>query len=299
MCLGVAATRVGTVGADTINGTAGADVIVGFGGNDIINGRGGNDRICGGPGNDTINGGPGNDQIQGNAGNDTIVGDLGSDVLRGGAGVDKITGNAGNDKLFGEAGDDNLNGGLGTDTVTGGLGTDTCYGETKATCELPAPGGNFDFSSGNVHLEVSDSKDAISTITANGSGTITDLNVGLVITHGYVGDLLVTLTHVNTGTTVTVIDHPGSAVYPPDGSTVGDFGCQYNNVNATLDDEASALAEDMCRATSPAIYGSVRPHNPLRAFDGQDLGGTWQLRVYDEATGDSGFLESWSLHFKA
>jgi subtilisin-like proprotein convertase family protein len=297
MCLGMAATRVGTVGADTINGTAGDDVLVGLGGNDIINGYGGNDRICGGPGNDTISGGPGNDQVQGNAGDDTISGGRGADVLKGGTGADKIKGNAGRDKLFGEAGNDNLNGGLSIDRVTGGLGTDTCYGETKATCELPAPPADLDFSSGNVHLAVSTSVDAISVIQVGGSGVIADLDVGILITHTYVGDLWVTLTHVDTRTVVTIIDHPGSAVYPPDGSTTGDFGCQYNDIDATLNDEVSALVEDQCRSTSPAISGSVRPNNPLRAFDGENLSGTWRLTVYDEATGDSGFLESWSLHF--
>ena len=290
-CLGVAATIVGTAGAETINGTAGVDVIAGLGGNDVINGLGGNDRICGGPGNDTISGGPGSDQVQGNAGNDTISGGLGADILKGGAGADTIIGNAGNDKLFGEAGDDNLDGNLGTDTVTGGLGTDTCYGEGKATCELPAPPAGLDFSSGDVHLAVSTSVDAVSSINVGGSGVIADLNVEIEITHTWVGDLRVVLTHVDTGTHVTIIDQPGSPA-----ST---FGCSGEDIDATLDDEASTRVEDQCRTTWPAISGSVRPNNPLSAFDGEDLGGTWRLTVSDHATEDAGFLESWSLHFQA
>ena len=299
MCLGLEATRVGTAGGETINGTAGVDVIVGLGGNDVINGLGGNDRICGGLGNDTVSGGPGNDSVQGNGGNDTISGGLGADVLKGGAGADTITGNAGNDKLFGEAGDDNLNGNLGTDSVSGGLGTDTCYGEGKATCELPAPPADLDFSSGDVHLEVSSSVDAVSVINVGGSGGVADLNVEVEITHTWVGDLEVTLTHVDTGTHVTVIDRPGTTVLPPPGSSVGDFGCSGNNVDATLDDEASTRVEDQCLGSTPTISGSVRPNNPLSAFDGEDLGGTWRLTVTDGATLDHGFLESWSLHFTA
>jgi Ca2+-binding RTX toxin-like protein len=288
MCLGLEATRVGTAGADTINGTVGDDVLVGLGGNDIINGYGGNDRICGGPGNDRISGGPGNDQVQGNAGDDTISGGRGADILKGGTGADRIRGNAGRDRLFGEAGNDNLDGGLSIDTVTGGLGTDTCYGETKATCELP---GSFSFASGTVHLPISTTQDAISVISVAGSGVIADLNVRVVITHTYVGDLEVRLTHIDTGTTVTIIDNPGRPA-----ST---FGCAGNNIDATLDDEASAPVENQCLATTPTISGSVKPNNPLSAFDGENLGGTWRLTVYDEATLDSGFLESWSLHFQA
>jgi len=295
MCLGREATKVGTTGADTIDGTAGDDVLVGLGGSDTINGYGGNDRICGGGGNDTISPGPGNDRVQGGAGNDIIAGGIGADVLRGGGGADDIHGNDGNDRLLGGAGDDTLNGDAGTDAVTGGLGTDTCYGETLATCELPAAA--RDFASGTVHQELSTNDDAVSTITVPGSGTITDLNLGIVISHTWVGDLVVILTHVDTGTAVTVIDRPGTTVLPPPGSSVGDFGCGNNNVDAILDDEASALVEDMCRSTYPAISGSVRPNNLLSAFDGEDMSGTWRLTVYDGATLDNGYLESWSLHF--
>jgi len=215
------------------------------------------------------------------------VGDLGSDVLRGGAGADKITGNAGNDKLFGEAGDDNLNGGLGTDTVTGGLGTDTCYGETKTTCELEG------FESGSLNWGIPSPGRLVSDIRVNASGTITDLDVGVDIDHPWVGDLWVTLTHVDTGTVVSIIDRPGKPA-------LGSFGCSGDNIDATLDDEASVLVETQCRtSSSPAIFGSVRPNSALSAFDGEDLGGTWRLMVYDEATEDLGYLESWSLHFSA
>jgi len=288
MCLGLEATKVGTAGADTINGTAGNDVIVGGGGNDTINGLAGDDRICGNDGSDVIQAGPGNDQVQGGPGNDTINGGLGNDVLKGGTGNDTIKGGTGNDALFGEAGNDTLNGETGTDTVTGGLGTDTCFGETKATCELP---GSFGFESGAVHLAVSTTDDAISVISVEGPGVITDLDVGVLITHTYVGDLRVTLTHVDTGTVVTIIDRPGAPTTT--------FGCSGDNINATLDDEASLPVEGQCRAATPTISGLVKPNNPLSAFDGEGLGGTWRLTVTDWATLDHGFLEAWSLHFQA
>ena len=61
-------------------------------------------------------------------------------------------------------------------------------------------------------------------------GYLTDLNVSLEVTHTWVGDLSFTLTHQDTGTSVTVFDRPGVP-----GST---YGCQNDNINATLDDEA-------------------------------------------------------------
>jgi Ca2+-binding RTX toxin-like protein len=77
-CNGVVATRVGTVGPDTLMGTAGNDVIAGFDGNDTIYGLGGNDLLCGVGGNDTLDGG---------SGDDIWVGDTGTDVCSGGTHV--------------------------------------------------------------------------------------------------------------------------------------------------------------------------------------------------------------------
>jgi hypothetical protein len=291
MCYGREATIVGRTPGETIWGTAADDVIVGTAGPDVIYGLAGNDRICAGGGNDEIRPGPGNDRVKGGAGRDVILGADGNDLLKGGGGPDRINGNAGDDRLVGQRGDDYLSGDPGTDTIRGGPGVDTCFGETLTTCELPAAA--RDFESGYVGQEISTGHDAVSVITVGGSGTITDLNVGLVITHTYVGDLLVTLTHVDTGTSVTIIDHPGESSY---GS--GDFGCSGNNIDATLDDEASLPVEDQCRSLDPAISGSVRPNHPLSAFDGESLSGTWRLTVIDEATLDDGILVEWSLHFQ-
>jgi Ca2+-binding RTX toxin-like protein len=62
-CRGVAATIVGTNGADEIEGTRKRDVIVALAGNDEIDGNGGNDLICAGAGRDDVDGGSGNDRI--------------------------------------------------------------------------------------------------------------------------------------------------------------------------------------------------------------------------------------------
>ncbi len=115
-CNGLAASIVGTPGADRLKGTPGADVIVGLGGADAITAADGDDHICGGSGPDTISA---------SSDNDTLLGGSGSDVLIGGSGNDTLSGGAGIDALSGDSGRDHLDGGDARDTCLGGTGTDT------------------------------------------------------------------------------------------------------------------------------------------------------------------------------
>ena len=123
-------------------------------------------------------------------------------------------------------------------------------------------------------------------VIANG-GTIDDLNVSIDVTHTWVGDTVFSLTHVDTGTTVTFYDRPGVPA-----ST---FGCSGNDIDATLDDEAATPVENECGAGVPAIAGSFIPNNALAAFDGEDVAGTWRITAYDLAGGDTGTLNTWCV----
>ncbi|MCR6689670.1 S8 family serine peptidase [Cellulomonas sp.] len=132
LCFGVAATLVGTPGADVLTGTAGDDVVVAGAGDDRIRGLAGNDRICGDAGDDTVLGGDGTDLVLGGSGADTIRGEAGDDTLVGNPGSgstddvgDLIEGGPGNDFLDGWTGDDTLAGGPGDDQIRGEAGTDT------------------------------------------------------------------------------------------------------------------------------------------------------------------------------
>ncbi len=117
------------------------------------------------------------------------------------------------------------------------------------------------------------------------TGTLTDVNVSIVATHTYVGDLAFTLTHVDTGTAVTIIDRPGVP-----NST---YGCDLDNIDALLDDEGGAgPVESACPPTGGLDY---TPNNPLTAFDGENLSGTWRLKASDAFSGDTGTLDSWCL----
>ena len=72
-------------------------------------------------------------------------------------------------------------------------------------------------------------------------------------------------------------------------------GCSGNNIDATLDDEAGSPVETQCAATVPTILGTFSPNNPLSAFDGQTLAGTWRITVSDNAGADLGTLNEWCL----
>ncbi len=134
---------------------------------------------------------------------------------------------------------------------------------------------------GNDPLGVSD------TIVIAGSGVIADLRVCLRIDHTRVGDLSASLTHVETGTTVTLVDRPGVPSSP--------LGCSGDDIIAVLDDAAAAAVEDECAGAVPTIAGTFLPNEPLSAFDGEGIAGSWRLTVADIANPNTGSLIGWSL----
>src|SRR5262249_10967135 len=125
------------------------------------------------------------------------------------------------------------------------------------------------------------------TINVADARVIQDLNVRLNVTHPFVGDLRVRLTHVETGTTVTLIDRPGVPA--------SSFGCNGGDMAGTFDDQAASAAEDACEAPSPALSSRLEPLTPLSAFNGQSLAGAWRLNLADLSVVDSGSLLGWCL----
>lgn len=122
-------------------------------------------------------------------------------------------------------------------------------------------------------------------------GDIVDVNVTLDITHTFDADLNVYLISPS-GTRVKLFSDIGGP---------GD-----NFTNTTLDDEALT---PITSGTAP-FTGTFRPEpvidplelsqfpstfTTLSAFDGEDANGTWTLEITDDAAGDVGVLNSWSL----
>jgi len=164
-------------------------------------------------------------------------------------------------------------------------------GSEAAPVPRTDPSGYLTYGSGAIHLAIPDPPNpgVSSDLAVPDPGLILDLDVAVTITHTYVGDLIVIITHVDTGTAVTIIDRPGVPPFT--------FGCEGDDIAAILDDAAATPVEGECALSTPTILGIFSPNNPLSAFDGEDLGGTWRLTVTDAAGGDTGFLEDWTLAF--
>lgn len=122
-------------------------------------------------------------------------------------------------------------------------------------------------------------------IVVAGSGQVTDINIVLAATHTYVGDLNVSVTHVDTGAT--------SQLFSSQCGTV-------ENVDATFDQDGALFG---CGLAAPAISGTIAPEAPgdLDAIAPAvgDGTGTWRLSIADGAGGDTGTLDAWCVQITA
>jgi hypothetical protein len=135
-------------------------------------------------------------------------------------------------------------------------------------------------------------------ITISSGQTITDIDVGIIMTHTWQGDVIVTLTSPG-GTTVTLIDEPGN---PPlvFGFDTDNFGDQGLGVPFILDDQApSGQTYDSPQVPNGIanVTGRWLPDlGPLSAFNGENSAGTWTLTITDVFPGaDDGNLVEWGL----
>ena len=138
---------------------------------------------------------------------------------------------------------------------------------------------------------IGDAGPAASTIRLPQHQALQDLDLSIDLFHPEVGDLVATLRHHETNTTVTLFDRlPNVALGRPCG---GDL------VDVVLDDEATLAAATQCTEARDALPANarLRPLQPLTAFDGQDFGGTWTLTITDANPGGGlrGTAHGWCL----
>lgn len=135
-----------------------------------------------------------------------------------------------------------------------------------------------------------DSKGVSSNILSTDFKFIHDLEVRLDISHTWLSDLNASLTHAETGSQINLLDRPG---IPASSS-----GCDQDDIEAILDDDVTLPFEDRCTALVPSISGIFKPDQPLSSFIGEDLAGTWTLRISDNFRADTGSLNEWCLAAK-
>jgi secreted trypsin-like serine protease/subtilisin-like proprotein convertase family protein len=131
----------------------------------------------------------------------------------------------------------------------------------------------------NVALPDNNPAGVVDTLIVSAGGQVADLELFLRIDHTYAGDLSARLTQAGSRT-ITLLSP---------------LTCAATDMAATLDDESDTSMAAACAATPPALSGFLRPDQPLRAFDGQPLAGTWQLQVADQLPNDTGRLVEWCL----
>ena len=121
--------------------------------------------------------------------------------------------------------------------------------------------------------------------------TVADVDIGVLITHTWRGDLQLTLVSPN-----------GTRVQLTNGDTVNTSG---DNFNVVLDDAATQLVNTDSptgnhSTTAPPFQNRFRPNNPLSAFNGQNSVGTWRLEICDlYPSADNGTFRRAELYLTA
>jgi subtilisin-like proprotein convertase family protein len=109
--------------------------------------------------------------------------------------------------------------------------------------------------------------------------TISDLDIGINLTHSNVSDLQIFLVSPS-GTKVCLSRHDFKQYF--DGEDL---------INTIFDDEADVPIEEAASDFSDRF----QPRDPLAAFDGEDAYGLWRLQIYDTYYADTGSLENFSI----
>lgn len=171
---------------------------------------------------------------------------------------------------------------------------DVATASDSATVNVSVAGSTVTYCRNAIGLAIPDNSTTgvNDTVNVTESGTIQDVDVLVNATHSWDGDVIFTVTSP-AATAVTVVDRPG---YTGTG-----FGCSGDNYpNITLDDDGGAPGtpvETSCTNTVPGYVASgfYTPNNPLSAFDGSNLNGTWTINASDRAAGDTGTLTDWCV----
>jgi len=145
------------------------------------------------------------------------------------------------------------------------------------TIDVGTPGvGMAGYDSEDVPYPITDNNTLTSTLAVTDVALVTDVDVGLTLTHTYDGDLDIFLIGPE-GTRIELSTDNG--------------GTGENFTDTLFDDEA---ATSITEGSAP-FGGPHRPEGLLDALDGIPAAGTWTLEITDDAGSDTGELVAWSL----
>jgi hypothetical protein len=143
---------------------------------------------------------------------------------------------------------------------------------------------------------------AFSDIVVADNFLINDITVGLSsLTHTWIGDLIATLTHIDTNTTVDLFNRVGRTTGLGDGSNLSG---SYNFNDAFTGDLWSvAISVDGISTIPGGDYfptgaASSAKVPMLTTISGLPSSGTWRLKISDVSDADTGTLGSWSLNLQ-
>ncbi len=118
-----------------------------------------------------------------------------------------------------------------------------------------------------INLAIPDNGAAVTTVVnVPAGGSISDVTVGVDVTHTWIGDLSIGVEH--NGTTVSLYSE--------------ECGLE-DNMSLVFDDAGGAIN---CAASTSGA--ATLPTQPLSAFDGMDASGNWTFSFQDGAAADTG-----------
>jgi subtilisin-like proprotein convertase family protein len=167
---------------------------------------------------------------------------------------------------------------------------------------LPASAVSFTGTGAGFSIPDNNAPGASSTIVVPDSFSITDITVTLnSLTHTWIGDLIATLTHVDTGTTVSLFNRIGRVNIFADSSN---FNGTYSFNDAFTGNIWAVAASGGSSFVIPSGNyfptgaGSSTLVPMLTSLSGELSSGTWRLTISDNQQLDTGALGSWTLNLQ-
>lgn len=167
------------------------------------------------------------------------------------------------------------------------------------TATVPAQAGLIIQSGAGFDIPDGEPAGVFSDISITDAFSITNVRVTLNdLNHPWVGDLIASITHLETGTSVDLFNRIGrvsggfgdssdfSGDYAFDDAFTGDLWA----VAAALDGNQVIPSGEYFATTAGSSAQTF-----LSVFNGQSTAGTWRLSMSDNAGADVGYLGSWTL----